>query len=209
MVTLKEVLNPSCLEHKLILDFSELDKMIQQLKTAGYKIVLTQGVYDMFHVGHGRYLAEARSHGDILVVGVDSDELTRSMKGPTRPFDTFEERAEILSMLGSVNIVTRRDVGQDKYDLIKLVHPDVLIMSQTTNSFGDEDKIALENHCGKIEHLQARAATSTSAKMLRLMTEGKQQLISTLQDDLESLSITTQRLLSVINGGQKEVVKND
>ena len=86
--------------------------------------MLTQGVYDMWHVGHGRYLAEASSFGDVLIVGVDSDELTRKMKGNGRPFDRFEERTEVLAMLSFVHVLTRRDVDQHMYDLIKLVKPD-------------------------------------------------------------------------------------
>ena len=98
-----------------------------------------------------------------------------------KPFDVFDERIEILAMLSSVSIITRRDLDQHKYDLIKLVQPDVLIMSKTTTSFSDEDKRLLNEHCGRIEHLEAKAATSTTAKMLRLMTEGAQGLASRIE----------------------------
>lgn len=179
-IKLKNVLQGTCLGDKFIPNFSELEKIVAQLKEGGFTIALTQGVYDMFHVGHGRYLNEARSFGDVLIVGVDSDELTKSMKGPKRPFDCFEERIEILSMLSSVSIITRRDVDQHKYDLIKLVRPNVLIMSQTTSSFTDEDKKELAQYCGEIKHLTAKAATSTTAKTLRLMTEGAQELADEL-----------------------------
>lgn len=176
MPTLKNVLNGSCLQDKYIADFVDLARIVKQLKDGGYTIALTQGVFDMFHVGHGRYLAEARSHGDVLIVGVDSDELTKSMKGPTRPFDCFEERIEVLSMLYSVSIIARRDVNQHKYDLIKLVQPNVLIMSKTTSSFTEEDKNELEQYCAEIKHLEAKAATTTTAKTLRLMTDGAKDL---------------------------------
>lgn len=181
MPTLKSVLSGRSLQDKYIESFDDLKKMVAQLREGGFKIALTQGVFDMFHVGHGRYLAEGRTFGDVLIVGVDSDELTKKMKGPNRPFDIFEERIEILAMLDSVSIITRRHVDQDKYDLIKLVSPDVLIMSQTTSSFNDEDKKALEKYCGKIEHLEAKAATSTTAKTLRLMTEGAEELANEIQ----------------------------
>lgn len=182
-ITLKNILQGNCcLQDKYIPDFDDLAKIVRQLKEGGFKIALTQGVYDMFHVEHGRYLAEARSYGDVLVVGVDSDELVREMKkGSNRPFDVFEERIEILSMLASVSIITRRHTNQHKYDLIKLVQPDVLVMSKTTSSFTDKDKRELNQYCGRIEHLEAKAATSTSAKMLRLATEGAQELASKIQ----------------------------
>jgi D-beta-D-heptose 7-phosphate kinase/D-beta-D-heptose 1-phosphate adenosyltransferase len=176
MHTLKSVLNGSCLQEKYIPDFRDLEKIVCQFREGGFTIVLTQGVYDMFHVGHGRYLAEARTHGDVLIVGVDSDELTREMKGPNRPFDVFDERIEVLSMLASVSILTRRHNDQHKYDLIKLVRPHVLVMSKTTSSFTEDDKAMLAEYCGRIEHLEAKAATTTTAKMLRLMTEGAQGL---------------------------------
>ena len=202
MPTLKGILQGSCLADKYVEDFTTLGKLVTQFKDGGFKIVLTQGVYDMFHVGHGRYLAEARSYGDVLIVGVDSDELTRQMKGPTRPFDVFDERIEILSMLSSVSIITCRNVDQHKYDLINLVQPHVLIMSQTTSSFTEEDKFALEKACGEIRHLEARAATSTSAKISRLMREGEQELVQKLEGDLESVVETLHRLQLVIKGGK-------
>ena len=181
MPLLKNVLQGTCLEDKYIPDFGDLRKIVNQLKEGGFKIALTQGVWDMFHVGHGRYLNQAKSYADVLIVGVDSDELTKQMKGKDRPFDIFEERIEILSMLGSVNIITRRHTDQEKYDLIRLVSPDVLIMSKTTSSFTEEDKKALEKFCGQIEHLEAKAATSTTAKTLRLMTNGAKDLAEWLQ----------------------------
>lgn len=185
MPTVKAVLQGKTLQDKYIPDFNDLGAIIRLLKESGYKIVLTQGVFDMFHVGHGRYLAEGGSYGDVLVVGVDSDELTRSMKGPNRPFDSFEERIETLAMLGSVGVITRRHTDQHKYDLIRLVQPDVLVMSQTTSSFTEEDKNELEQHCGAIEHLEAKAATSTTAKMRRLMTEGAQGLAAHLEKSVK------------------------
>ncbi len=181
---LKGVLEGSSgLHGKYIPDFNDLEVMVRLLRESGYKIVLTQGVYDMFHVGHGRYLQEASQFGDILIVGVDSDELTRQMKGPTRPFDGFNERIELLSMLSFVKIITRRDVDQHMYDLIRLVKPDVLVMSKTTSSFTDKDKAILDEFCGRIEHLDPQAppeSISTSAKMQRLQREGAESLAKDL-----------------------------
>ncbi|MBN2093821.1 MAG: adenylyltransferase/cytidyltransferase family protein [Candidatus Zambryskibacteria bacterium] len=194
MSTLKSILQgENRLDDKYIPNFEDLKNIVQQLKEGGWRIALTQGVWDMFHVGHGRYLAEARSYGDILIVGVDSDELTRKMKGPKRPFDIFEERIEVLSMLSSVNVITRRDTDQDKYDLIKLVRPDVLIMSKTTSSFTDQDKKELSAFCGEIKHLEAKAATSTTAKTLRLMSDGveglPEKIQKTINDHLKEIGV--------------------
>jgi rfaE bifunctional protein nucleotidyltransferase chain/domain len=163
-------------KHRYIPDYADLSVAIKTLKKDGYRIVLTQGVYDLFHVGHKRYLEEAKSHGGILIVGVDTDELTRKRKGPKRPFDTLQDRVEILSGLRAVDIVTIRSEGDHMYRLIKLVRPDVLVMSQTTEDFSDTDKRNLLKYCGDIKVLPAKASTSTTAKLRRLMIDGVEQL---------------------------------
>ncbi|MHB1330579.1 MAG: adenylyltransferase/cytidyltransferase family protein [Minisyncoccota bacterium] len=167
---------------KYIPEFGRLERVVTLLKESGYTIVLTQGVYDMFHVGHKRYLEEAGKQGNILIVGVDSDELTRETKGkidPTRPFDSFESRIEIISALSFVKIVTRRHIDQHTDDLIKLVRPDVLVISKTTSSFTSEKISELKEFCGRVEHLEAKAdpsVTSTTAKLKRLRTENGKEL---------------------------------
>ncbi|MDP3763513.1 MAG: adenylyltransferase/cytidyltransferase family protein [bacterium] len=167
------------LEGKYVPDYKDLGRLVKLIRESGYTIVLTQGVWDMYHVGHSRYLIKARSFGDILFVGVDSDELTRKMKGDDRPFDNLEDRTELLAGFSFINVLTRRDVGDHKYRLIKLVRPDVLVMSKTTKSFSLKDKEALEKYCGRIEYLEAQAppaSTSTTAKMKRLRLGGAQEL---------------------------------
>lgn len=162
--------------HRYIPNYKDLSIVLGTLKDAGYNIVLTQGVYDLFHVGHKRYLEDAKNEGDILVVGVDSDELTKSMKGPKRPFDNLESRVELLSGLRAVDIITIRNKNDHMYDLIKLVRPDTLIMSKTTSTFTKKDKENLEKYCGEIKILPARAATTTTAKLRILMIDGADQL---------------------------------
>lgn len=178
--TVKSILESGFkLEGKYIPDYGELERMVKLLKESGYTIVLTQGVWDMYHVGHSRYLIKARSFGDVLVVGIDSDELARQMKGEDRPFEGFDERIELLAGLSFINILTRRDVGQHHYGLIKIVRPDVLVMSKTTSSFTEDDKKALEEYCGQIEHLEAQAppaSISTTAKIRRLRQGGAKEL---------------------------------
>ena len=190
MPTLKTILEASHkLSDKYISSREDLSVLVRIIKEGGYRIVLTQGVYDMYHVGHGRYLSDAKDCGDVLIVGVDSDELTRSMKGPDRPFDTFDERIEVLAMLSFVNIIARRDVGEHMYDLIRLVKPDVLVMSQTTATFGEDDKQALTEFCGEIRHLERRAATTTTAKLRKLKIEGAKELSEKLRGEVERFSL--------------------
>ncbi len=83
----------------------ELAEIVARRQNAGEKIVLTNGVFDLLHVGHARYLAEARALGDALVVAVNSDESVRGFKDPLRPVVPHAERMELLASLSGVDYV--------------------------------------------------------------------------------------------------------
>lgn len=174
--------NTGSLEHHYVPNYSELAVVVKTIKNAGYKVVLTQGVYDLFHVGHKRYLEEAKNYGDILIVGVDTDELTKKRKGPSRPFDTLTDRVEILSGLKAVDIITIRRESDHFYKLIQLVCPDILVMSETTEDFTEKDKKNLLQYCGEIKVLPAKAGTSTTAKLRRMMVDGIGELGQKIQN---------------------------
>ena len=90
------------------------------------KIVFTNGCFDILHVGHVKYLEVAKSFGDMLIVGLNSDESVRSLKGNSRPINMSEDRAYVLSALESVSFVV--EFGEDTpYDLIEVIQPDVLV----------------------------------------------------------------------------------
>jgi D-beta-D-heptose 7-phosphate kinase/D-beta-D-heptose 1-phosphate adenosyltransferase len=104
----------------------ELLGIIKDLKAMGKRIVFTNGCFDLLHIGHVRYLEEAKTLGDVLVVGVNSDTSVRKLKGPKRPILPEDERAEILSGLGCVDYVTLfHEI--DPLELITSVRPDVLV----------------------------------------------------------------------------------
>ncbi|MEW5802161.1 MAG: adenylyltransferase/cytidyltransferase family protein [bacterium] len=84
----------------------ELPLLTEQLRTEGKRIVLANGCFDLLHVGHIRYLAGARELGDVLIVGINSDQSTRLLKGPPRPVFPQEERAEMLAALACVDYLT-------------------------------------------------------------------------------------------------------
>jgi len=98
----------------------------QRLRAAGKRLVFTNGVFDLLHVGHVRYLAEARALGDALVVAINSDRAVRELKGPDRPVFDQAERAEILAALRSVDYVTIFDDISPR-SLIATLLPDVLV----------------------------------------------------------------------------------
>lgn len=91
---------------KVITDRKSLAMILAGLKASGKTVVLTNGVYDLLHVGHTRCLEDARSRGDILVVAVNSDASTEELKGKGQPIVPAEERMELLSALSFVDYVT-------------------------------------------------------------------------------------------------------
>jgi D-glycero-beta-D-manno-heptose 1-phosphate adenylyltransferase len=89
-----------------VLDHEALARWMAQRRQAGARLVLTNGVFDLLHLGHARYLQQARALGDALVVALNSDASTRLLKGPARPITPEAERAEVLAALSCVDAVT-------------------------------------------------------------------------------------------------------
>jgi rfaE bifunctional protein nucleotidyltransferase chain/domain len=98
----------------------------QRLRLAGHCLVFTNGVFDVLHVGHVRYLTQARALGDVLIVAINSDRTVRQLKGESRPVFNQNERAEILAALRVVNYVTVFDDISPR-NLIATLLPDVLV----------------------------------------------------------------------------------
>jgi len=88
-----------------ILNTNELTDTISRLKAAGKTIVFTNGCFDVLHAGHVRYLAAAKQLGDILIVGLNSDASVRMLKGPERPVNNENDRAEVIAALAAVDFV--------------------------------------------------------------------------------------------------------
>jgi len=98
----------------------------EKLGREGKRVVFTNGVFDILHPGHVRYLAEARRHGDALIVAVNSDRSVRANKGPDRPVHPEAERAEVITALAAVDVAVIFD--DDTPDgIIKAIQPDVLV----------------------------------------------------------------------------------
>lgn len=102
----------------------ELKHILQGLKAQGKRVVFTNGCFDIIHIGHIRYLREARRFGDLLVVGINSDRSVSIIK-PDRPVNSQDQRAEVLASLEMVDYVTIFD-EETPYELIKSIQPDVL-----------------------------------------------------------------------------------
>ena len=109
-----------------ILHRDVLSKKLDALRKKGKKIAFTNGCFDILHVGHVRYLREARKTADVLILALNSDASVRSIKGEKRPLVTETERAEVLSALEFIDFVTIFD-ELTPLELIKYLKPDVLI----------------------------------------------------------------------------------
>jgi rfaE bifunctional protein nucleotidyltransferase chain/domain len=111
---------------KVITSLEELLRVRAGLRAEGRTLVFTNGCFDILHVGHVRYLAEARRLGDALLVAINSDRSVRALKGANRPVMSEAERAEILAALSPVDFVTVFD-DESPRTLISEVLPDVLV----------------------------------------------------------------------------------
>ena len=121
----KSTLHKSSIESH-IKTFDEIEKTVKRLRTKGSKIVFTNGCFDILHRGHVSYLDVAKSYGDVLILGLNSDESVKRLKGDNRPINNQEDRGFILAALESVDYVV--NFSEDTpYDLISIVKPDVLV----------------------------------------------------------------------------------
>jgi len=109
-----------------ILSRNDLRERVAQLKGEGKRIVFTNGCFDILHIGHVRYLEEAKGLGDILVLALNSDASVRSIKGPLRPVVPQDERAYIMASLEVVDYVTIFD-EETPLTLIEEIAPDILV----------------------------------------------------------------------------------
>lgn len=168
--------------HKIITQLEQVPPVISKIRAQKKKIVLTQGSFDMIHIGHARYLTEAKKYGDVLIVGTDSDSKIKKRKGPGRPVVPQEERLEMLTYLRPVDYVVLKHTSDPKWGLIKAVKPDVLIIIQ--ENYSPEQIKELESFCGKVEVLPRMATTSTSAKLREVQISAANKLREKLSEKL-------------------------
>ena len=112
-----------------IMGVKELINRIDPFRRSGKQVVFTNGCFDIMHAGHVRYLAAARSEGEILVVGINSDKSVKSIKGENRPIMPQDQRAEVLAGLWCVDYVVFFD-EPDPLRLIQAIKPDILVKGE-------------------------------------------------------------------------------
>ena len=155
-------------KNKVVLDYEKLANAANALRTLGNKIVLTIGSWDLLHIGHVRYLMKAKSHGDILIVGVDSDRGIKSYKGDLRPIVPENERCEMLSYQTIVDLVTVIDDidenGKWQYELIKAIRPEVFVAVE--DSYPPEQLADIGRYVGEVVVLPRQAEETSTSKMI-------------------------------------------
>jgi len=108
------------------LEPTQLAPVLKNLQTQGKKVVFTNGVFDLLHLGHVTYLQQARALGDLLVVGLNSDDSVRRIKGPLKPLIPLAERAETLLALSCVDYATFFEEA-DPHNVVNILRPDILV----------------------------------------------------------------------------------
>ncbi len=146
----------------------DLKATLDRLRKANQRIVFTNGCFDILHAGHVRYLAAARREGDLLVVGLNSDQSARSIKGPKRPIVSQRQRAEVLAGLWCVDFIVIFD-EPDPLLVIQTLRPDVLVKG------GDwpEDRIigadVVKSGGGRVVRVPVVAGISTTGIIERII----------------------------------------
>lgn len=149
-----------------------LVEAVRSLQRAGKKVVFTNGCFDLLHIGHVRYLQQARELGDALVVGVNADASVRRLKGPERPLTPARERAEILAALACVDFVTIFGAATP-LQLIRAVGPDVLVKGGDWPVERIVGRDVVESRGGKVVAIPFVKNRSTTAVIGKIRSAAK------------------------------------
>lgn len=159
----------SDLQHKMVTDYKALASVVTGLRLLQNRIVVTIGTWDLLHIGHVRYLRKAKEKGDILIVGVDTDNAAKKYKGDLRPIVPFEERCEMLSYQTCVDIITPiDDVDLKKgwgYSLIKEIRPDIFVAVE--DSYPKKQVAEIKKYSKEILVLPRQAIRTSTSKMIQ------------------------------------------
>src|SRR5258707_424063 len=136
--------------------------LVQSLRVKGKTIVFTNGVFDLLHPGHVRYLQHARSLGGALIVGINSDRSVRAVEGPGRPINPERERAEVLAALACVDAVAIFD-EETPFEIISAIAPDVLVKGADWAENAIVGRDVVEARGGKVVRATIEPGYSTTS----------------------------------------------
>ncbi len=152
-----------------IISLAELARRADTMRTANEKLVLTNGCFDLLHVGHVRYLGQARALGDFLAVALNGDESVRALKGAGRPINCADDRAEVLAALECVDFVTIFP-GVRATEVIAAVRPAIYAKGgdYTVESLNSEEVAALRTAGAEVQIVPLTPDKSTSGMLARM-----------------------------------------
>jgi len=139
-------------EKENIKNLGEIKKIIGDFKRKGRKVVWTNGCFDILHLGHAKYLKKAKEFGDVLIVGLNSDDSIKKIKGPNRPINNENDRAVLLSMLKPVDYVLIFS-EQDCCTQLKELRPDFYVKGgdYTIETINQKERKIIESYGGKVK----------------------------------------------------------
>jgi len=141
---------------------SDAIALVRRARSLGQTIVFTNGVFDILHPGHVRYLRDARALGDLLIVGVNSDRSVKALgKAPDRPINPEHDRAEVLSALASVDVVVIFD-DETPHDIITAIQPDTLVKGADWGENAIVGRDVVEARGGRVVRIALAEGYSTT-----------------------------------------------
>lgn len=154
---------------KKIVAWRDLPQWREAFRATGKKLVVTNGCFDLLHLGHVTYLEAARALGDALFVGVNSDESVKKLKGPGRPLNAESDRASVIAALESVAAVCIFS-GREATEFLQAAAPDIYVKGgdYTLDTLNQEERNVVEKAGGRIVILPAVPGKSTTGLMARM-----------------------------------------
>jgi len=150
-----------------VLTWPRTEAFVESARAARQRVVFTNGVFDLLHPGHVRYLEHARRLGDVLIVGVNADQSVRRNKGPGRPITPEHERAEVLAALACVDAVVIFE-QETPAEIVRLVQPDVLVKGADWPADQIVGRDTVEARGGRVVLVPTEEGHSTTAIVTRI-----------------------------------------
>ena len=150
----------------------ETGALVESVRARGGLVVFTNGVFDLLHPGHVRYLESARALGDALVVAINSDRSVRANKGPERPIVPEQERAEVLAALASVDKVVVFD-EETPHEIISAIQPDILVKGADWGADNIVGRDVVEARGGRVVRVDISPGFSTTELVKRARRIGR------------------------------------
>jgi rfaE bifunctional protein nucleotidyltransferase chain/domain len=157
---------------KKVVSVEELAQVAKEMRAAGKKLVVTNGCFDLLHLGHIRYLRAARTLGDVLAVGLNGDQSVRELKGANRPMNNERDRAELLAALEDVDFVAIfPEVRATRF--LQMVAPKIYVKGgdYTSDTLNAEERAVMEKNGTEIRFIPFEPGYSTSGIIERLKTK--------------------------------------